>query len=170
MKRLEDALHYIRNESDENAGKAVADVLSGRLPENLLKERAVLNISRKRKHVGVGPYIPEKTSSRSQKCTLQELVGSCLEQEVTCESWMSLLKNDVGQVFRILKKMTASERNVFLGKFEEAKCIWLCTVCDKIDPNLSYTYCELCCSAYHWDCAGMTQCPEAWLCPDCYKK
>ena len=145
----------------------MADVLSGKLPEDMMKGRVMVNISRKRKHAGVGSYIPERSSPGPKKCTLDELVSTCIEQEISCNSWMSLLMNEFGNVLKAVKKLTPPQRDLFLGKYEEAKCVWSCTLCDRMDSSMPYIYCELCCSTYHRSCAGLMAWSNDWTCPDC---
>ena len=96
----------------------MTDVLSGKLPASIMEEKTLPIAVRKRKHVGVGPYIPKpppKKSSGSKQLreSLELLISECLEKEVHQECWMQLLRNEVDNIFVMLKKMMKKQGKRF---------------------------------------------------------
>lgn len=137
-----------------------------------MEEQILPIVCRNRKHVGVGPYIPKppaKKSSNSKQLreSLELLISECLEKEVHLQCWMMLLSNEIDNVFITLKSFNEEARNAFLSKYEEAKCVWECVLCDAIEPNKKYVYCESCSSAYHTSCVNATDTFLGWQCDDC---
>ena len=169
IERLQEAARYLIEEDKEKSAGAVSEVLAGRLPKALFEEKRILNVSRKRKHEGVSPYLPKNIVSvrKTLACTLDELVTECLDKEITDNCWKKLLSNDLKNVFATVKKESPQNKQNFLKKFEEAKCVWICALCDSIEPRLAYVYCKFCSSTYHRDCIGIELSSDKWVCNDC---
>lgn len=170
IKRLQEALKVLEQQDPKDSQEAVKEVLAGKLPSVLFKDRCLDVKSRKRSHSGVSPYIPtgiRKKRGKKMYAYLESLLTDCISTEVDGECWMTLLKMDVGTVFTKVKKLPPSDQESFLQKFEEAKCVFECVLCDDIQPKSSYIYCCSCVSTYHIQCIQPQIVSESWICSDC---
>lgn len=78
IRRLKEAMALLINEDPQKTRAAVADVLSGKLPVELQKEKTLPKATRKRTHDGVSAYIPKGVTPnkvRKLNKTLETLIS-----------------------------------------------------------------------------------------------
>ena len=157
LERLQAAADYLKKEKDEaKRQEAVAEVLSGKIPKAILSIIATPQTTKKRTHIGISSYIPKKIVKKCSKdWDMQSLVSKGLTNEVNTECWMKIMSCDKYEVFSAARKMSPSERELFLEKFDEAKCVYECVLCNEVDTCPAYVYCDICQNAYHTNCIGM---------------